>query len=79
MVRLLHCMQMTYTSLQGLGNSVVAATLGVNATDYDSIKASTPKGTFIPRSDPDCLARCKLAPALAPSTQVQSQSISASG
>nr|QOL01129.1 putative extracellular protein CSOL_053 [Pseudococcomyxa simplex] len=55
--------QMTYASLQQLPASAMAATLGVNTTGYETLLSASPKGVFIKSSDPDCVARCQLAPA----------------
>jgi hypothetical protein len=56
-------LQMTYASLQQLPASAMAATLGVNTTGYETLLSASPKGVFIKSSDPDCVARCQLAPA----------------
>lgn len=53
--------QMVYTALLGLPDAAVAATLGVNSTNFAALRASTPKGAFIPMSNDDCLSRCNLA------------------
>ena len=68
---------MTYPSLLALPDSAVAATLGLNQTGLASLKNEHPPTAFVPKSDAECAARCKLgaAPAPAPST-VASQSLS---
>ena len=41
-----------------------------------SLRASTPKGTFLPNSNADCLARCKAAGnAQAPAPQLSAASL----
>ena len=56
-------LQMTYASLQQLPAAAVAATLGVDTTGYSNLLSASPKGIFIKSSDPECVARCQLAPA----------------
>ena len=52
---------MVYTSLLSLPDAAVAATLGVNSTNFAALRASTPKGAFIPLSNAECLSRCNLS------------------
>ena len=69
--------QMTYPSLLALPDSAVAATLGLNQTGLASLKNEHPPTAFVPMSDAECAARCKLGAAPAPAPgDVASQSLS---
>ncbi|CAK0737411.1 hypothetical protein CVIRNUC_000908 [Coccomyxa viridis] len=69
--------QMTYPSLLALPDSAVAATLGLNQTGLASLKNEHPPTAFVPKSDAECAARCKLGAASAPAPgTVASQSLS---
>jgi hypothetical protein len=68
--------QMTYTSFLALPDAAVAATLGVNSTNFQALRASTPKGAFLPGSNADCVARCQRASsAQAPAPRLSASSL----
>lgn len=60
------CLQLSVPGLYGLPESVVSAALGVGSMARMAMSAQTlmsmaPKGTFIPMSDPACVAQCSAA------------------
>lgn len=60
-----------------LPDSALAATLGLNATGLTSLRNEHPPSAFVPSSDAECVARCKLGGAQAPAPgSVASQSLS---